>query len=361
MRIVHLVNHCNHGHGNAHVAIDLACSQAEQGHDVVYVSGGGDYLELFARYGVRHELIVQNSRNPFQLIGASLRLLKLVSAFRPQILHAHMMAGAVFGYMASMFIRAPLVTTVHNSFDRHSILMRLGYRVVAVSEAERASLLASGYAPSSLRVVVNGPNHSPRDGFVVKGMPADTIKIEKPCVVTVCGLHKRKGVDDLIIGFAEAAGSSSAWRLYIVGDGPDRQKLIDLAARLGMAHRVSFLGSVDNPAHILRESDIFVLASYADPCCLAIGEAREAGCAVIATAVGGTPELLESGRAGRLVAAGAPNQIATELSILMADPAALEEWRRRSRQGSEYFRVARVTGDYLKIYQDAITEMRNLQ
>ena len=60
-----------------------------------------------------------------------------------------MMAGAVFGYMVSMFIRAPLVTTVHNSFDRHSILMRLGYRVVAVSEAERASLLASGYAPSS--------------------------------------------------------------------------------------------------------------------------------------------------------------------------------------------------------------------
>jgi glycosyltransferase involved in cell wall biosynthesis len=356
VRILHLVNHCNHGHGNAHVAIDVACRQAEQGHDVIYASEGGDYLELFARYGVRHELIIQNSRNPFQLFRSLLRLLKLCLAMRPQILHAHMMAGAVFGYVVSMFTRVPLVTTVHNSFDKHSILMRLGDRVVAVSEAERASLQASGYKPSSLRVVINGPNHSPRDGFAVAGTTNDTIKIEKPCVVTVCGLHKRKGVHDLIMGFEEATGSSSNWRLYIVGDGPDRQKLIDLTARLKMADRVSFLGSVANPAQILREADIFVLASYADPCCLAIGEAREAGCALIATAVGGTPELLEGGTAGRLVATAAPSQIAAELRKLMADPAVLEEWRRRSRQGSEYFRVARVNSDYLKIYEDAIAD-----
>jgi glycosyltransferase involved in cell wall biosynthesis len=356
VRILHLVNHCNHGHGNAHVAIDVACRQAEQGHDVIYASGGGDYVELFARYGVRHELIIQNSRNPFQLFRSLLRLFKLCFALRPQILHAHMMAGAVFGYMISIFTRAPLVTTVHNSFDKHSVLMRLGDRVVAVSEAERASLQASGYKPSSLRVVINGPNHSPRDGFAVTGTTNDTIKIEKPCVVTVCGLHKRKGVNDLIMGFAEATGSSSNWRLYIVGDGPDKQKLIDLTARLKMAGRVSFLGSVANPAQILREADIFVLASYADPCCLAIGEAREAGCALIATAVGGTPELLEGGAAGRLVPIAAPSQIAAELRTLMADPAVLEEWRRRSSQGSEYFRVARVTSDYLKIYEDAIAD-----
>jgi glycosyltransferase involved in cell wall biosynthesis len=358
VRIVHLVNHCNHGHGNAHVAIDLACRQAELGHEVIYASGGGDYLELLRRYGVRHELIVQNSRNPFELLRSLLRLFKLRFAFRPQIVHAHMMAGAVFGYMVSVFTRIRLVTTVHNSFDKHSILMRLGDRVVAVSEAERASLLASGYRPSPLRVVINGSNHSPRDGFALTGVVADTIKLEKPCVITVCGLHKRKGVDDLMMGFADAAGPSSKWHLYVVGDGPDRQKLVDLATRLGMADRVSFLGSVDSPAQILRESDVFVLASYADPCCLAIGEAREAGCAIIATAVGGTPELLEGGNAGRLVAAGAPDEISAELRMLMADPATLEEWRQRSRQGAEYFRVARVTSDYLKIYEDAIADVR---
>jgi glycosyltransferase involved in cell wall biosynthesis len=175
----------------------------------------------------------------------------------------------------------------------------------------------------------------------------------------VCGLHSRKGVADLIHAFARAAQSFPRWHLYIVGEGPDRQKLLDLAADLSLTDRVSFLGSINNPAPLLRAADIFALASYADPCCLAVGEAREAGCAIVATAVGGTPELLEAGTAGRLVAPGAPDEIAAELAMLMADPRILEEWRRRSQQGAEYFRVARVTLDYLKVYEEAIESFRD--
>jgi glycosyltransferase involved in cell wall biosynthesis len=354
VRIIHLVNHCSHGHGNAHVAIDLACRQAERGHQVIYASGGGDYLDLLERYGVRHEYVVQNSRNPLRLSSSLLRLLRLCLSFRPQILHAHMMAGAVFGYICSRASRAPLVTTVHNSFDRHSILMRLGDRVVAVSEAERKSLLARGFDSARLRVVINGPNRSPRENFVVQDAAPSGLKIENPCVITVCGLHKRKGVNDLIVGFSKVAEVVPAWHLYVVGDGPDRKTLIELASCMGLSDRVSFLGSIGSPVEILRQSDIFVLASYADPCCLAITEAREAGCAIVATAVGGTPELLEFGNAGKLVAPGAPDEIAGELRKLMSDPAALEHWRERSSRGREYFNVARVSDDYERIYQEVV-------
>jgi glycosyltransferase involved in cell wall biosynthesis len=329
--------------------------QAQNGHDVIYASRGGDYLELFAKYGVRHELIVQNSRNPLQLLASLLRLQRLCLSFRPDILHGHMMAGAVFGYFTSLVSRAPLVTTVHNSFDKHSILMRLGDHVVAVSEAERQSLLKSGYQATRLSVVINGPNHTPRDKFF-ENNSTDALEIKKPCVVTVCGLHKRKGVNDLIRGFSEAAVLLPDWRLYIVGQGPDRQLLVDLAAELGVANKVFFLGSVGNPAAILLQSDIFVLASYADPCSLAIGEAREAGCAIVATAVDGTPELLASGEAGRLVEPGSPNQIAVELRQLMEDPTTLQDWRERSLRGSEYFRVARVAKDYEQVYNSVISK-----
>jgi glycosyltransferase involved in cell wall biosynthesis len=331
--------------------------QAQHGHEVIYVSGGGDYLDLFAKYGVRHELIVQNGRNPLQLAGSLLRLQRLCFSFRPDVLHGHMMAGAVFGYFTSLISRAPLVTTVHNSFDKHSILMRLGDHVVAVSEAERRSLLKSGYKAARLSVVINGPNHSPRDNFFANSA-TDAVKIKKPCVVTVCGLHKRKGVNDLIRGFSEAATQLPDWRLYIVGQGPDRQMLVDLADELGVANKISFLGSVGNPAGILLQSDIFVLASYADPCSLAIGEAREAGCAVVATAVGGTPELLEFGEAGRLVKPGSPKQIAAELRQLMTDPTTLRDWRARSLRGSEYFRVSRVARDYEQVYSSVLSKRR---
>jgi glycosyltransferase involved in cell wall biosynthesis len=355
VRIIHLVNHCNHSHGNAHVAIDLACMQAQNGHEVVYASGGGDYLDLFAKYGVRHELIVQNSGNPLQLAASLLRLQRLCFSFRPDVLHAHMMAGAVFGYLTSLISQTPLVTTVHNSFDKHSILMRLGDHVVAVSEAERQSLLKSGYKAARLSVVINGPNHSPRDNFFAN-RATDAVKIEKPCVVTVCGLHKRKGVNDLIRGFSEAATQLPDWRLYIVGQGPDRQILLDLADELGVTKKISFLGSVGNPAGILLQSDIFVLASYADPCSLAIGEAREAGCAIVATAVDGTPELLEFGEAGKLVEPGSPKQIAAELRQLMTDPTTLRDWRARSLRGSEYFRVSRVAKDYEQVYSSVMSK-----
>jgi hypothetical protein len=64
-----------------------------------------------------------------------------------------MMSGALIGYVTSILAGAPLVTAVHNSFDRHSALMRLGHRVVAVSHAERDLLIKRGYQPDRVDVV----------------------------------------------------------------------------------------------------------------------------------------------------------------------------------------------------------------
>jgi glycosyltransferase involved in cell wall biosynthesis len=344
-----------HANGNAHVAIDLACTQAEQGHQVIYASAGGDYTGLLERYGVGTENIVQNNRNPFKIAGSLIQLFKLCRSFRPDVIHAHMMAGAVLGYMVSRVCRIPLVTTVHNSFDSHSVLMRLGDRVVAVSEAERSFLIQRGFKPSRLAVVINGPNNSPREGFLQSKNNIDIREIKSPCVTTVCGLHRRKGVHDLLRGFAEALQIQPRWRLYLVGEGPDRDELVQLAAELNIAPSVNFLGAVGSPKGILESSDIFVLASYADPCSLAVAEARDAGCAIVATAVGGTPELLEFGNAGKLVPTASPHEIARELVPLMSDPSLLQTWRSKSKLGSEYFQVSRVTRDYEAVYSSLIS------
>jgi glycosyltransferase involved in cell wall biosynthesis len=171
-----------------------------------------------------------------------------------------------------------------------------------------------------------------------------------PCVTTLCGLHQRKGVFDLINAFREAARDLPEWRLYIVGEGPSRSELERLVQISGLEQMVSFLGSVPVPRPILEQSDIFVLASFADPCSLAVAEARDAGCAIIATAVGGTPELLDFGRAGKLVEPGKPQQLASELRALMTSDAERSAARHASKQGSEYFNVRRMTEDYEPVY-----------
>jgi len=350
MRVIHLINHCNYGNGSVHVAVDLACLQAQRGHAVMVAADGGSYQELLKDYGVTCQRLVQRQSNPFKLAASVAKLMVICWSFKPDIIHAHMMAGAVFGKIASIFFRIPLVTTVHNSFDRHSTLMQLGDKIIAVSNAEGALLSARGYNQRKIAVVVNGPIGSPREALFEKIDPEVLEGIRNPFITTVCGLHRRKGVQDLIAGFAEIAAAHSDWRLYVVGDGPDRQALIDLCKSLSIADRVIFLGYVRNPGEILRKADIFVLASHAEPFGLATAEARAAGCAIVATSVGGTPELLDFGEAGLLVKPETPKEIAVALSKLMSDPVALQAFRAKSKSGSEYYRMGRVVEDYAKVY-----------
>jgi glycosyltransferase involved in cell wall biosynthesis len=355
MRIIHLVNNCDYGNGSVHVAVDLACLQARRGDSVMVASAGGLCTELLMDCGVTCERLVQRQTNPLKIMASIARFMRICQSFKPDIIHAHMMAGAVFGKIASTLFRIPLVTTVHNSFDSHSILMRLGDKIVGVSNAERALLIERGYSSEKVEVVVNGPNGSPREGRFEKIDPTVLDAIRPPFMTTVCGLHRRKGVQDIITAFAQIGSAHPAWKFYVAGDGPDRQALIELSKSLGVADRVIFLGYVRNAAEILNKADIFVLASYAEPFGLATAEAREAGCAIVATSVGGTPELLDFGKAGVLVKPGAPDEIAAALGKLMSDPAELQAFKARSKSGSEYYRVDRVVNDYAKVYSSLLS------
>jgi glycosyltransferase involved in cell wall biosynthesis len=347
MRILHLIKHCRHSNGNVNVAVDLACGQARKGHQVVYASAGGHYDKLLDTYGVRRAEIHQGQESgPFRLIGNLAALIRLCRSFKPDVIHAHMMSSAIFGYIASKLTGVPLVTTVHNSFDRHAVIMRAGRVVVAVSKAERDFLVGRGFKPTRIVVILNGPNGSPRESF---GTPSG-MTLATPSITTVCGLHPRKGVHDLLAAFRQLLPEFPNWHFNIVGNGPDRAKLEALAEELGISGSTHFVGSVEAPQPLLRQSQIFVLASHAEPCCLAIPEAREAGCAIVSTSVGGTPELLGHGTAGQMVEPGRPDQFAKVLAGLMRDEEALRQWRTRAKTGAGYFMVDRVVDDYDKVY-----------
>lgn len=358
MRIVHLLNHCKHGHGNAHVAIDLACRQADLGHDVTYASGGGEYEGLLSAHGVKLAMIEQSLRRPARAFSAFASILRLLHATKPDVVHAHMMSGTVLAFLATRLGKTALVTTVHNSFDKHSVLMRLGDIVVAVSQAERDALVARGFDPSRIRVVINGPNGAPRESWLPQKA---SFTLARPNITTVCGIHQRKGVGDLLMAFAKILPGSPEWTLNIVGDGPDREKMMQLAAQLGVHERVKFLGSAPSAAPILQQTDIFVLASYADPCSLAVAEAVYAKLPVVATAVGGTPELLKNGEAGLLVPPGDPDRLAAALARLTTSSEERRIWSARAEAGSRDLVIERVADEYLDVYRSAIASKRKVR
>jgi glycosyltransferase involved in cell wall biosynthesis len=356
LRIVHVLKHGAHGNGHVHVAVDLACVQADAGHDVVFAAAGGHFDDLLRAHGVEIAHIPEagGARGAAQAAAA---LLALTRRFRPDVLHAHMMSSAVIGFAVAKVTGVPLVTTMHNSFDKHSVLMRLGRRVVAVSDAERRLLLSRGYRPKKVVAVVNGADGSPREVVDADATPIGPLA--RPCIMTLCGLHPRKAVHDVIAAFAKVSADFPEWHLNIVGWGAERERLETLAAESGVRDSVHFLGSTSKPRQLLEQADVFASASLADPCPLVVSEARGAGCAIVASAVGGVPEVLEHGRAGQLVPPSDPAAMADAFRVLLADPDALATWRARAKKGAEYFTVARMANDYTRVYRSLSRSARS--
>jgi len=345
MKIVHLLKHGVQGNGHVHVAVDLACTQARAGHSVVFAAGESDYTDLLTSHGVEVAEIPP-ATDVRSGVRSALALGRVLRRFRPDVVHAHMMSSAVLAYPWTRLLRVPLVTTVHNSFDRHSVLMRLGDRVVAVSGAERALLVSRGYPGHKVVTILNGVIGSPRDVLAED----DDVVVRRPSVMTVSGLHPRKAVEDVISAFAILRERFPQWHLNVVGWGPDKERLKALAADLGLDDQVHFLGSTKSSRKVLLQSDIFATATLADPCPLTVMEARGAGCAIVATKVGGIPETLEQGRAGLLVPTHDPEAFAQALASIMGDVGELERLRASALDGAQYFSVERMSSEHLDLY-----------
>jgi glycosyltransferase involved in cell wall biosynthesis len=349
MRIIHFLNHTRPNNGHVHVAVDLACIQSKMGHSVSVVSGGGAFDPLFATYGVRH-IVIDQKRTVSNLIRATNKLRSAISSFSPDIIHTHMMTSTGLAFILRRFMKFKLVTTVHNEFERAAVIMGLGDRVIAVSQAVADSMARRGVQRSKLRVVLNGTIGSPR----LSAEPPPAKIFERPAITFVGGLHPRKGVDDLITAFKTVCARVPAAFLYLIGSGPYRPAYEALANQTGFGDRIQFCGCQADPRPYLLGSDIFVLASHAEPGGLVLVEAREAGCAIIATSVGGNPEMLDGGNAGVLVPPRRPDLLADAIIEALTDKTVLAHMRAQSRSNLDRFTVDRASEECISVYNSVL-------
>jgi glycosyltransferase involved in cell wall biosynthesis len=349
MRILHILNQTRNSNGHVHAAIDLACVQSKMGHAVFMVSGGGDFDDVLERHGVRH-IKIDLTRRFGNLVRAVFRLRSTFAALSPDIVHAHMVASALLSALLRPLMKFKLVTTVQNEFQKEAILMRVGNRVVAVSDAGADQMERRGVPRKKLRVVMNGTIGSPR---LDPGTP-QARALQHPAITFVGGLHPRKGVADLIEAFRLMGAHAPTAHLYLVGAGPYRQAYEEQAAQSGVGDRIEFCGSQRDPRPYLLGSDLFVLASLADPAPLVVSEARDAGCAIVATSVDGIPEMLDHGKAGVLVPPQRPDLLSAAILNIILHPDVLADLRRRSQANVERFTVERVAQESLAIYQELL-------
>lgn len=349
LRIVHLLNELERrGNGIVNVAVDLAVEQARLGHAVTVAAPEGEYAELLAAHGVRHFPL--DSRGGMRPLAATLRLRAFIRRRQSQIVHAHMMQGAVIGRLACAGTSAALVTSVHNSWQRHAVLMRLGHRVIAVSDAVRDDMIQRGIPGSRIETVRNGTIGTTRASDDAPGSP---MTLAHPNIVTVAGMYVRKGIADLIEATAMVRKRVPEVTTYLLGEGPDRAEFEQLARDRELGGSVVFLGFRADADRIMRQADVFVLASHEEPFGLVVSEARAAGLPIVATRVGGIPEALDDGDAGMLVPPRAPDALAQAITGLLLAPAQRERLRGAALQNLERFTVRRMALETLNVYQRA--------
>jgi glycosyltransferase involved in cell wall biosynthesis len=180
---------------------------------------------------------------------------------------------------------------------------RPAHCILVNASAVRARLRAGGYTRRSIAVIRNGVDVDrfaprPPDAALrtMLGLPPGS-----PLVVAVSRLNPMKGLDDYLEAAALLAGRFAEARFVIVGDGASRWELEEQARRLGLAGRVVFTGTRLDVAAILSQAAVSVAPSLSEGLSNVVLESMAAGAAVVATRVGGTPEILDDGVTGLLV------------------------------------------------------------
>ena len=360
MRIVHLVIGGDVAGGQL-VALRLARAARDRGDVVSFVAPREGQFARAAR-AERFDVAFVDVGRTYR-VGGALRLARLLRRERADILHTHALAASnALSRLAGRAARVSIVSHLHiaNHFrpatrvvlaTLDNVTARWSAALIAVSEETRRAYVRQGY-PDRIAVVHNGVDVAAADA---NGVRAELgLDAAAPVVAEVGRLCEVKGQRELIEAIAQVPDA----RLVLVGadlerGGGFRRALERRARELGVAERVVFTGHRDDAARLLAAADVVALPSWTEGLPLVVLEAMAQKRAVVATPVGGTPEVVEDGETGLLVPPRDPDALAAALRRVLAD----EDLRRRLGEAGhqrvrERFSAEAAAARVLEIYDE---------
>lgn len=315
-----------------------------------------------------HEIRGLNQYDPRMIA----RVIQLVDDLHIHLVHAHEVKSDVITWLVSKFRRVPVVTTLHGWFgtdykarlftalDRR--VVRSFDRVIAVSGPIHDRMAAAGITERQLRllrnaIVIERYRRTGERGYLASllGRP-----VAGPVVATIGRLSPEKGHADFVEALALARVSGCRVTAVLAGDGPARADLVARVHALGFDDAVHFPGYVDRPERLLEETDLMVLPSHTEGFPNVVLEALAMEVPVLATRVGGTPEIVEDGTNGRLVPPHSPPALADALKQFVAAP---DHWRRMAQNGRELVersfdfkaRTRRLESIYMELVREGLS------
>lgn len=373
MKILYLITKSNFGGAQRYV-YDLATETKKRGHDVVVGFGDdGPLATKLAEASVRTISIVELERDVNLLADLKifLRLLDIFAAEQPHVIHLNSSKMGGLGALAARLWNAwnwifkflgrggnpsRIIFTGHgwafnedrSDFERlligcaHWLTIQLAHQTIAVSRKTREQVGVLPFAWHKLSVIHNGVgalSTIPRDEALstILENKKDAFLSGNPLIVgTLAELHKNKGLSYAIEGIAQFKKQTDVPIIFLIlGEGEERRELEGAIVKLGLTDTVFLAGHKEGGASLISAFDVFLLPSITEAFPYAILEAGKAGIPIIATAVGGIPEVIDDMESGILIQSKKPGEIARALSYLIKYPE-----RRKQLGDAIAFRIA---------------------
>ncbi|MCH2665647.1 glycosyltransferase [bacterium] len=304
---------------------------------------------------------VLDFRHPVSSLLAMWRLWMFVRRNRIDLIHAHMFEVYFWVVLVGLVAGVPVVRTVHSVRSDYQpwakplevLLARLASRTIVLTRSSRREILGFGVPGRRIAVIPNGITF-PENRF--QGRVGVGNKTNDRFVVgTVGRLAAHKNQAMLVRAAQQVVRDDPRVRFVIVGDGPLRSRLQQQAVDIGVSDYVTFAGWSDDVYAALTGFDLFVLTSSTECAPTVLIEAAAMGLPVVATAVGGIPEMVVHGKTGRLVKADDDGALAAEILALSQDPSSVIQMGRSGRERSSSIYVfPSIAKQIERVYQSCL-------
>jgi glycosyltransferase involved in cell wall biosynthesis len=311
---------------------------------------------------------------------AARSVLRLIRELRPDVLHTHTAKAGAVGRLAALMAGSARPKAVVHTFHGHVLrgyfsparteafrqlergLARASDALIAVSPEVRDDLVALGVAPAEkiavVRLGLDFPSRLAAPPDARAGL-RDALGID-PAAFVVGWLGRMteiKRADDLLRAFARLRGRRGDAELLVVGDGPLRGRLEQLARELEIERCTHFTGFRDDVGTVYAASDAVVLTSANEGTPVSVIEAQAAGLPVVSTDVGGVRDVVAEGRSGFVVPPGDLDALVGRLALLADDPALRARFGEVGRErASSRYGVPRLVADVDRLYRELLEQ-----